>query len=574
MARTPKSAPLQDETTLRARLDELERAVQQQDRELAALRALEQEYRVLLEGTSYMFWMSDPDLTQAYYISPAYETVWGRSTQSFYANPRSVFEAMLPGDREHVMATWKRRREGLPVEPTPLEFRIEKPDGTVRWIRGRGFIVARGGPGFDRYLGFAEDITDRKHAEEELRRARDELEVRVEERTEELSLANARLQQEVLEREQAEHSLRRSEELYRLLAEHATDMISKHTLAGEYIYASPACRALLGYEPHELVGRNAYEFFHADDLAAIRKSHESILRLPDTQTVTYRIRRKDGAYTWLESVSKTIRDPSSHEVREIIVVSRDVTQRKRDEEERRRLHDELMHVARLTTLGEMASGLAHELNQPLAAISNYVEAARRMLGEGKGTPPQAARAMAEAAAEAQRAGQIIRHLRSLARRSRTRFSTADINQLVSEVVALTAADFRTSGARPRLLLAPDLPPTLVDRIQIQQVLLNLVRNGLEAMDQTRAQDRVLTISTRSPDDGGTAIEVSVDDAGCGLTEEARSHLFEPFFTTKPDGMGMGLAISRTIVESHEGRLWAEPVADRGTSFRFTLPIRR
>jgi C4-dicarboxylate-specific signal transduction histidine kinase len=217
----------------------------------------------------------------------------------------------------------------------------------------------------------------------------------------------------------------------------------------------------------------------------------------------------------------------------------------------------------------MASGLAHELNQPLAAISNYLEAARRLM-EGEASDGSATvRAIEAAVSEAHRAGEIIRRMRSMARRAPEHAAPADLNELLREVVALCAAEVRAANAEVVLDLADSLPPAQLDRIAIGQVLVNLVRNGLDAMQGTPGRARVLTLGSALVDD---ALEVVVRDTGCGLSDAARAHMFVPFFTTKPDGLGMGLPISQTIIEAHKGRLWAETDPRGGTVFRFALPL--
>jgi PAS domain S-box-containing protein len=502
------------------------------------------------------------------YISPQVEGMLGYPPAALRDGRPRWDQLIHPEDRPQALAQMAlaASQERSAEESIVLTYRKLTRGGRYRWVRDHA-RSPRDGTGM--LHGVVLDVTPQVEAESALRGARDQLETRILERTRELSQANARLQQEIAERRDAEQSLRHSEELYRLLAEHSTDMISKHTPQGQFLYTSPACRALLGYEPHELIGRNPYEIFHPDDLAAIRHSHDSILRVPDVYTVEYRIRRKDGTYTWFESTSKTIRDPVTGAVLEIISASRDISSRKEAEDERRLLHDELTHVARLTTLGEMASGLAHELNQPLAAISNYVEAAQRLAAAESADGSAAVRAMEGAVAEAQRAGEIIRRMRSMARRAPAHAAPADLNELVREVVVLCAAEARAAGAAVVLDLQEPLPPIRVDRVAIEQVLVNLVRNGLESMRDCASPTRVLTISTAECEAG---LEAAVHDTGCGLSDEARRRMFDPFFTTKPDGLGMGLPISRTIVEAHGGRLWAERSPQGGTTFRFALPI--
>ncbi len=252
--------------------------------------------------------------------------------------------------------------------------------------------------------------------------------------------------------------------------------------------------------------------------------------------------------------------------------------RERDEKERRlrdRENDgrrhlaELAHVARLSTLGEMASGFAHELNQPLTGILTHAQGCLHRLRRGACAPEQLTEALERVAAQAERAGAVIRRLRHFVRRREPHRSTLDLNELVREVLGLADNEVRRCEARVRLELDEELPPVLADRIQIEQVLLNLVRNALEAMDDVPAAARALTIRARV---AGAEVEVAVRDTGPGLAPGAVPLLFTPFFTTKPHGMGLGLSISRSIVEAHEGRLEARPGDGPGATFCFTLPL--
>jgi len=243
-------------------------------------------------------------------------------------------------------------------------------------------------------------------------------------------------------------------------------------------------------------------------------------------------------------------------------------ERARAEERAQRQLSQLAHVARLATMGELASGLAHELNQPLCAIVNFVEASLELArADGAGTK-ELRGALAEVARQAQRAGEVIRRLREFVRRREPEREPIDLNSAVREVVALTAPEARNRGVRVRLRLGARLPRVLADTIQVQQVLVNLVRNGFDALHSAEARKRVLTIQTVRRD---KMVELAVADCGLGLAAEQQERLFEPFFSTKPDGMGMGLSISRSILEALDGQIWAEPNRAGGATFRLTLP---
>jgi C4-dicarboxylate-specific signal transduction histidine kinase len=255
---------------------------------------------------------------------------------------------------------------------------------------------------------------------------------------------------------------------------------------------------------------------------------------------------------------------------EVLAIIRDISDRRRAEERERNLQTELAHVTRLSTMGEMASGLAHELNQPLSAIVAFVAGCRRRLESGEAASAELLQAMRSAEQEAQRAGAIIHRLRSFVSRKEPRQSSVHVNDVVGEVAALFSGELRLAEVELAVELAGDLPLVLTDRVQIAQVLINLLRNAVEAIAGEGASGRSVRVWTAYRDGG--MIEIGVEDSGPGIRPEVAGRMFDPFFTTKPHGMGMGLAISRTIVQAHGGSISAEPRPDRaGTRLRFTLP---
>jgi two-component system sensor kinase FixL len=246
---------------------------------------------------------------------------------------------------------------------------------------------------------------------------------------------------------------------------------------------------------------------------------------------------------------------------------RDLTERQQTEARLQELQSELVHVSRLTAMGEMASALAHELNQPLSAIANYMKGSRRMLEAGTDDRSALLRdAMDKAAEQALRAGQIIRRLREFVARGESERRVESVKKLVEEASALALVGAKDQGVRVRFQFDPTIDLVLADKVQIQQVLLNLLRNAVEAMESS--QRRELAISTAPDKDGMLAI--SVADTGSGISPDIASHLFQPFITNKRNGMGVGLSISRTIVEAHGGQIGASPNPAGGTTFRFTL----
>ena len=251
------------------------------------------------------------------------------------------------------------------------------------------------------------------------------------------------------------------------------------------------------------------------------------------------------------------------------VFSKDITEYKRVEEQARQHQAELAHVLRLGTMGEMAAGLAHEINQPLGAIANYALGCVRRLRAGSVDAVALLPIIEQIAGEALRAGEIIRRLRELVRKESPQQEVVDLNALVRKAAQMVEAEARHQGIRVQLALAPDLPSVTCDAIQVEQVLLNLLLNGVEAVQASSNGERLLAVSTASA--GGDAVEVAIRDSGIGVPE-APVDVFAPFFSTKPHGLGMGLSISRSIIEAHGGRLSAIRNADRGSTFRLTLPL--
>jgi C4-dicarboxylate-specific signal transduction histidine kinase len=231
---------------------------------------------------------------------------------------------------------------------------------------------------------------------------------------------------------------------------------------------------------------------------------------------------------------------------------------------------ELAHVTRVMTLGELTASIAHEVNQPLAAIVTNGNACLRWLGGQQPNFAEARKAVERIIQDSYRASEVISRIRTLVKKAPPRNELVDLNGVIVEVLALAQSQARRSRVSLKRELADDLPPVLGDRVQLQQVILNLVVNGLEAMANGQNGERELSIS--SGKDGSNNLVVAVRDSGTGLDPANVERVFDAFFTTKPDGMGMGLAISRTIIESHGGRLWATSNSPKGAVFQFTLPV--
>ncbi|MFN7087475.1 MAG: sensor histidine kinase [Burkholderiales bacterium] len=271
---------------------------------------------------------------------------------------------------------------------------------------------------------------------------------------------------------------------------------------------------------------------------------------------------------WYLVRSRAIRWVDGRMVR--LHIATDVTDRKQAEELSRQQQEKLQMTARLITVGEMASTLAHELNQPLAAIANYNMGCVRRLRAGGWDAQELLTAMEKSSAQAERAGRIIQRVREFVRKREPDFAVCDVNDIITGVATLIETEAEKNGIKVGLDLAPASPPARADKVMIEQVILNLVRNAIEAMRETAQGKRELTI--RSAADTAGTIEIAVIDNGRGIPAQLEDNLFTPFFTTKPEGMGMGLQICRSIIEIHDGRLWAKRNPVSGSTFHFTLPV--
>jgi two-component system sensor kinase FixL len=246
---------------------------------------------------------------------------------------------------------------------------------------------------------------------------------------------------------------------------------------------------------------------------------------------------------------------------------RDLTERQQTQARLHELQEDLLHVSRLRSMGQMAAALAHELNQPLTATANYVGAAVHMLDAATPDVTRIRHALTLAAEQTQRSGEIIRRLRGFVARGEVSQQPENIAKLIEEASALALVGLKDLGVNVKLVLDPDLPVVVADRVQIQQVMLNLIRNAIEAMETSPVRE--LTLGTSRWD---SMAVISVADTGGGIPKSIEAQLFQPFVTTKRDGMGIGLSVCRAIIEAHGGRLWADPRAGGGTVFQFTLPL--
>jgi two-component system sensor kinase FixL len=379
------------------------------------------------------------------------------------------------------------------------------------------------------------------------------------------------LQEDVTEQRRAEEARRRSEERFTLAMATINDGVWDWDLRSQTLYCSPRCSEIIGIASKEImVDPEAWWWrVHPDDRPALVAAFEAhVSGAAPLVSAEHRIQRDDGSWTWVLFRGGLVRDADGAPRRVMGSVT-DITGRKQAEAAVRQQQDEMAHIDRLTIMAEMAGGLAHELNQPLAAITNYAKGAIIRMESGQSQPEQIKEALDRVATQALRAGAVIHRIRKFVRRGDSRVEAVDANDMVRETLALLDHNIREAHCAVRLELQDNLPPLVIDPIQVQQVLINLVRNAVEAMPaDSPSREIVIRTESRAPE----SAEIAVSDSGAGLLAEQCDRIFDAFFTTKSKGLGIGLAISRSIAETHGGRLWATPNPTRGVTFHFQLPV--
>lgn len=470
-------------------------------------------------------WDYDVEQQRFTYLGPQVETILGYKPEELLTRERWL-TIIHPEDLPQVSE--RARRSEPNGENFMVEYRAFARDGRVVWLQGLFSRVMHNGKPV-RLQGFSIDITDRKLAE---------------------------------------GALRESEERYRILADFSSDIISRMDLEGRLLYISPACRTLLGFEPEQLIGTVAFEVIHPEDVPAVSQ-HWEALATQDHVVATYRTRRADGSYMWFETRGKRLAAKNGAGF-EVIATSRDITEQIEYARKLREREAELAHAERLGTMGQMAAELAHELNQPLQAISNFAEAARHWLESPSDDLESLRRWNNQISQQARRAAEVVRRILNFVRKGELDRAAFDLTACVRDLQPLLEVAAKSHRAKVDYQLEDNLPEVVGDRLLIEQVIVNLFRNALEAMADRDAADRVVTVRTYATDD--QRVGMSVADRGRGLDDDETQHVFEPYFTTKSDGTGMGLAICRSTIDAHEGRIWAENNEQGGATFSFVLPL--
>jgi PAS domain S-box-containing protein len=407
------------------------------------------------------------------------------------------------------------------------------------------------------------EIGQRQRAEAALRDANAELERRVAART-------ADLEEEVVRRRNTEATLRASEERWRSMFEASAVGIAVLDEQNHFAATNEALQNMVGYSGEELQSLGPLNITHQDDREATQKLIEDMRngKRQDLPAET-RYRRKDNKVIWVRVSAARALDSGSS-LQGIPAIIEDITERKRAEIAWHDARDALLRATRLTVMGELSASIAHEVNQPLAAIITNGQACERFLGFSPPDLDEVKDAVGEIVRDGRRASEVLKRIRAMSKNTAPERGQVDVNHAIAEVLALTRDELQRHRVAVQTDLRSKLPTIMADRVQLQQVVLNLVMNGIDAMRAVTDRPRILTVRSQLNDRGN--IVVNVADSGVGLDPANRDHIFESFFTTKPEGMGMGLAISNTIIEAHHGRLWAESGSPFGAVFGFTLPL--
>lgn len=373
------------------------------------------------------------------------------------------------------------------------------------------------------------------------------------------------LTDDITERRRAESALLEREARYRAVIETAADGFLMIDGVGRILAVNDAYVRRSGYGREELLGMSIADL-EAQESPDEVLAHIERVRKNGSDLFETRHRTRDGE-VWPVEVNAAYSPAAGAR---IFAFLRDVTERKRTEGALLALHAEMEQLMRFHVASQTVAAIAHELNQPLSAVSTYAEAALRLLNAGNPQPDRLRHALEGSAAQAQRAGRVVRELLAFVRHGDVHTEPVDVNEAVRAALARLQADHH-NGFQARLDLEPGLRPVRANRLQVEKVLLNLISNGVEAMNDAGVHSRAITVAVRTGADRGMA-QVTVMDSGPGVDAQIMHRIFEPFFTTKPKGLGMGLAISRAMIEAQGGQLWVDSEPGAGASFHITLPF--
>lgn len=447
------------------------------------------------------------------------------------------------------------------------------PDDAYTYIECQHAFNKTSQEGLEIYLTIS-DITEHKYAQERVNYLNEHLNRKILEQSGELIASSQKLLKKVSELNHSKHLLQEREARLHSIFNAAVEGIITINATGEIVAVNASVTSIFGYSQDELVGHSIVKLMPEGQTKRYHQYLKKYLKVhvPKIVGKIWEIEgaHKDGALIPIDlSVSEFALEGESY----VTGIVRDVSLRKEQERQDKALLDELAHVTRLGLMGEMASGIAHEVNQPLSAIASYTQACLNFMQNGQPDLEQLSKILLKTQQQALNAGQIIHRMRDFVKFKTLHRSVVDINSLVQICIDLCVADLKHNSIIQRFELANNLPPVNVDSVQIEQVLINLIRNGIDALKNLPVSTR-RQLSIQTTLNSEQAIEVRVKDNGTGIAEADQKKILTPFFTTKSDGMGMGLSISHSIIKAHEGTLHFNSKIGKGTTFYFTLPIRK
>ena len=418
-------------------------------------------------------------------------------------------------------------------QPFVMQYRLRRHDGEYRWVSDQGVPRYDAHGTFAGYIGSCVDVT------------------------------------ELVNKDQA---LRESEERMRVAAEAINLGIWEWDLTKDEIWATNARRALVGWPASGKIGFNDFmRRLHPEDCDRVQQIIDDAIHSGEDFDSEYRLILPDGVVRWM-STRGSVQFDSAGKPARLLGISMDITARKQAELDAQRGRAELSHLSRVALMGEMSASIAHELNQPLAGILSNAAAGQRFIDRGDVDLREIREVLGDIIADGRRASDVIRGIRGMVKKEKMARRSVDLNEVVTDALRMASPDAVLRSCQLETSLDENLPAINGDPVQLQQVLLNLVINAFDAMRDTQPSSRKVLITTQSNGDG--TVRISVRDHGVGIAEGMRDRLFDPFFSTKTEGLGMGLAIVRSIVESHGGTVTAEKADGGGTRFEFVLPVSR
>lgn len=521
---------------------------------LLSLRQSERKYRRLVEGlrTDYIIYSRDAAGIITY-ISPSVKKVMGFEPEQLVGRyARDTFTDPRYG-REVIDGFVRDAEGGQMVHNKVIELLRQDGSSMLMEINERPVFALDGK--LVSVEGIGKDVTEAAAADRQIRELKEDLERRVGLRTEELLRMN--------------EDLRASESRYRDVVETLNDFIVRWKPSGVRTFVNDAFCRFHEVTVQQLVGTSFVPSIHPEDQGNFQHAFDSITPANPSATYEIRVKRRDGSYPWVQWNSRAKFDPEGNVI-EYQSVGRDVTALKAAADLLRQKEAHLAHLARLATMGEMVAGIAHEINQPLHAAKTFAEAARRNLQTGG---PEKIEKAIECSSEISdaitRTVGIIRRLREFTKAQPFELEELSLNDIVLEAASLAGYEIRRVGALLRLDLDERLPTVLGDRIQLEQLIVNLLVNASQAMEHAPPGERHIVVQTAQQTG---ALTIAVSDAGCGVDPAEMHRLFEAFYTTKKEGMGMGLVLCKSIAEAHGGDLYASPnAAGRGMTFTLELP---